>query len=225
MARTPLAWRNFINNKPRMFASVGGVAFAVVLMFIEMGFLNGLYDSQIQVVKLLDADLFLVHAHKEAIVPRLPFSERNISRARGAHPDVVSVCPLYVEEFRALWKNKKDGKDYPILVYGFRPDDPVWLIPEVRAQAKKLNGGDYALIDSAGKDFYGDRRPDVRAELSRTQLTVVGTFPLGSDFRVDGNVLVSVKTFTKVFNGSEDNVDFGLVKVKPGADINAVRRA
>jgi len=82
MARTPLAWRNFINNKPRMFASVGGVAFAVVLMFIEMGFLNGLYDSQSQVVKMIDADLFIVNAHKEAVVPKLPFAEIRITRPR-----------------------------------------------------------------------------------------------------------------------------------------------
>src|SRR5437764_14973333 len=116
MARTPLAWRNFINNKPRMFASVGGVAFAVVLMFIEMGFLNGLYDSQSQVVKMIDADLFIVHAHKEAVVPRMPFSDRTLNRVRD-QAGVASVHPLYVEEFRAMWKND-EGKDYPILVFG-----------------------------------------------------------------------------------------------------------
>src|SRR2546421_12505759 len=101
MARTPLAWRNFINNKPRMFASVGGVAFAVVLMFIEMGFLNGLYDSQSQVVKMIDADLLIINAHKEAVVPKLPFPQNRINQAK-AHPNVASAYPLYIEEFRSL---------------------------------------------------------------------------------------------------------------------------
>src|SRR5258708_20125430 len=116
MARTPLAWRNFINNKPRMFASVGGVAFAVVLMFIERGFVDGLYGSQSQVGKMIDADLLIVNAHKEAVVPKLPFAQIRIDQAK-AHPGIASAYPLYVEEFRALWKNAKDKHDYPILVF------------------------------------------------------------------------------------------------------------
>src|SRR5438105_3743402 len=154
MALTPLAWRNFINNKPRMFASIGGVAFAVVLMFIEMGFLNGLYDSQTQVVKMIDADLLIVNAHKEAVVPKLPFALNRINQAR-AHPDVVGAYPLYLEEFRALWKNDKNKRDYPILVFAFDPDDPIWLIPEVKANAHLLKMEDSALLDSGSKDFFG----------------------------------------------------------------------
>ena len=35
-------------------ASVGGVAFAVVLMFVEMGFSNGLYDSETYTINVLN---------------------------------------------------------------------------------------------------------------------------------------------------------------------------
>ncbi len=236
MAKTPLAWRNFINNKARMFASVGGVAFAVVLMFIEMGFLNGLYDSQTEVVKKIDADLMIVNVHKEAIVPKLPFALNRLITAKR-HPDVAGVYPLYIEEFRALWKNEKDNKDYPILVFAFNPDDPIWLIPEVKAQAEKLKLADSALLDSSGKDFFGEKKADVRAELARRKVRVVGTFPLGSDFRVDGNVFVSDQTFFKTFasepylSGKQttglpviSKVDFGIVKVRAGADVLRVQR-
>src|SRR5262245_11029567 len=196
---TPLAWRNFVHNRPRMLASLLGVAFAVVLMFLEMGFLNGLYDSQSRVVTLLDADLLLVNVHKEAVVPRVPFPKKRLTQAT-AHPDVEAAYPVYVEELRALWKNETDRREYPLLVFGIDPADPVFLIPEVTRQAGRLKVADTALIDVRSKDFFGPRAAGTRAELARRAVRVVGTFPLGPDFRADGNVIVSTATFFKCFH-------------------------
>src|SRR5262249_18449942 len=70
------------------------------------------------------------------------------------------------------------------------------------------------------------------------------TFPLGPDFRVDGNVIVSTKTFFRCFGeppAGEDygpggyrpgprglpvasKVEFGLLKVRPGAKVRAVQK-
>ncbi len=223
--RIPLAWLNLVQNKARLLASVGGVAFAVVLMFLEMGFLNGLYDSQTEVVKKMNADLVLVHAQKEAVVPKLPFPKKRLAQARG-HPGVAAAYALYVEEFRAVWKNALTHKEYPILVFGFDPDEPVFLIPEVAANADALKVADTALIDAHSKNFFGDLRPGVEAELSRRKVRVVGTFPLGADFRVDGNVLVSDSTFFNCFRASESaRVEFGLLKVTPGYDPREVRQS
>src|SRR5436309_533564 len=143
----PLAWKNFVHNKPRMLASVGGVAFAVVLMFVEMGFSNGLYDSQTYIINRLNADLVIVSVNKEAVVPKLPFPRNRLVQARGV-PGVEATYPLYVEEYRSLWKNSQDHKEHPILVYAFDPDDPVFLIPEVTRQADRLKVQDTALIDA-----------------------------------------------------------------------------
>jgi hypothetical protein len=66
---TPLAWRNFSYSRARLVGSLAGVTFAVILMFVEMGFLNGLYDNHTRFVDLLDADLLLVNADKEAVIP------------------------------------------------------------------------------------------------------------------------------------------------------------
>ncbi len=235
--RTPLAWRNFVNNKPRMLAAVGGVAFAVVLMFVEMGFLNGLYDSQSQVVKLFNADLLIVSAHKEAVVPKVPFPKKRLTQAR-AHPDVVGAYPLYVEELKALWKNSQTRRDYPILVFAIDPEDPVFDIPEVRAQADKLKVVDTALIDVYSKEFYGRLEEGTTAELARHRVKVVGTFPLGPDFRADGNVIVSTRTFFKCFSDPAaqqeggaaprnlpvvSKVEFGLLKLREGADLRAAQ--
>jgi putative ABC transport system permease protein len=230
MLKIPLAWKNFVHNKGRMLASVGGVGFAVVLMFIEMGFSNGLYDSETQVIKLLNADLIIVHEFKEAVVPKVPFPKLRIIQARRV-PGVQATYPLYVEEYQALWKRTKaqGGNAHPILVFAQNPDDPVFLIPDVARQQSKLKEKDTALVDTRSREFYGDLTPGTRAELSSKEITIVGNFTLGPDFRADGYIIVSDLTFFKCFpnakaGGTEaSRVEFGLVAVTPGYDVEKVQ--
>src|SRR2546426_7847417 len=111
-SRTPLAWRKLVHNKPRLLASVGGVAFSVMLMFMEVGFLNGLYDTQTYIIKMLNADLIMMNKQKEAVLPRLPFPKKRLVQARG-HEGVEAVYPLYVKVRRAIWKNSRDKREHP----------------------------------------------------------------------------------------------------------------
>ena len=74
--KVPLAWLSLVHRRSHLFAALGGVAFASTLMFLEMGFRNGLYDSHTYVVRMFNADLIIVHGQKEAVVPKLPFSRR-----------------------------------------------------------------------------------------------------------------------------------------------------
>ncbi len=175
-APTPIAWLSLTHRKPRLAAALAGVAFASVLMFLEMGFLNGLFDSQTNVVRQLDADLVIVHEQKEAFVPLAPFPRRRVIQARAV-PGVEAAYPVYLKEYGASWKNSTDGRDYPILVFGINPDDPVFLIPEVQQQVALLKEPDTAIMDSRSRDFYGEIRADLPAELSRRAVRVVGTFP------------------------------------------------
>lgn len=225
---TRLAWRNLTHRKARLVASVTGVTFAVVIMFVELGYLNGVYDSQTQVLKVMNADLIMINKQKEALAPKMPFAKKRLVQAM-AQPGVQAVYPLYMEEHRALWKNSRDGREYPILVFGFEPHDPVFLIPEVSPIAVRLKEPDTALIDSKSKDLYGVREPGTTGELARRTLRIVGVFPLGPDFRSDGNLFLSDRTFFNCFppvqgQGTDSaRVEFGLIKVATGYEIGAVR--
>jgi len=205
--------------------SLAGVAFAAVLMFLEMGFLNGMFDSQTNVVKQMNADLLLLGKQKESVTPRVPFPRRRLTQALS-NKLIQAGYPVYVEDFGAAWK--AGDQQSAILVFGINPDDPVFLIPEVQQNVAKLKVPDTALIDTRGKDLYGPRIAGTRGELALRTVKIVGTFPLGADFRVDGNMIVSDKTFLKCFanplvGGDERKIEFGLLKVVPGADVRAVR--
>lgn len=228
--RTPIAWLSLTHRKTRLAAAVGGVAFASVLMFVEMGFRYGLFDSQTYPIRMLNADLVILHKQKEALAPELPFPRRRLIQAASV-PGVETAYPLYIEEYRSSWKNATDGHDYPILTYGIDPDDPVFLIPDVLRQSEALKEPDTALIDSDSRDFYGDIAVDRTGEIQHRAIRIVGTFRLGSDFRGDGNLIVSDRTFENTFSNPADpaarrsQVEYGLLKVHRGADVEAVRRA
>ena len=53
--------------------ALAGIGFAVVLMFMQMGFRNALFDSTVKVVTDLDADLLLVNQAQYALPARQSF--------------------------------------------------------------------------------------------------------------------------------------------------------
>src|SRR5687768_13103254 len=58
--RTPLAWLNLKHDLRRLAVAVAGICFAVLLMFMETGFMYALFDSTVKLVDDADADLVLV---------------------------------------------------------------------------------------------------------------------------------------------------------------------
>ena len=232
--KTPLARKNLTHNPRRLLVAVAGIGFAVVLMFMQMGFRNALFNSTVKVVAELNADLLLVNAAQYALPAHQSFDVKRISQARNC-PGVAGVYPLYMETVGAEWNPAAKGKSYPIRVLAFNLDDPVFLIPEVRSQTELLRGPNAALIDIRSKKQYGIPA-DIAlvpqqsgAELANQSIRLAGVFPLGTDFANDGNLIMSAANFAKYFSyraGGGDpleGVDLGIVRVEPGADVLAVR--
>jgi putative ABC transport system permease protein len=221
--RLPLAWLQLIDHKGRLLTSIAGIAFAVVLMFLQLGFRNGFYDSQLQLVRGFNATLVILNKAKNGMNVTEPFPRQRVFQARGA-PGVEAVYALYVEMEHPIWKNSRDRSSRPIRVLAFDPDEPVLLFPDVRRQAELLKLPDTVLLDEQSKALYGRRAAGVETELSRRALRVGGTFRLGTDFISDGNVIMSDKNYLKFLQDRRDpeavrhKVELGLVRVAAGAD-------
>jgi putative ABC transport system permease protein len=55
--KTPIAWKQLMKEKPRLLVAIGGISFANVLIFFQLGMMDALYDGATQAHHLLDADL------------------------------------------------------------------------------------------------------------------------------------------------------------------------
>ena len=224
----PLALRNLLADKRRLARSIFGIAFAVVLMLVEFGFRNAFLESSLQLVRRIDGDIILVSSAKYRTGRKDAFSRRQLYLTNSVE-GVASVRPIYCDV--TLWKNPQTQKNFTVNVYGFDPDASPWLSPEVAAHHDALKQPDTVIFDSHARSFLGRAVEGTETELGRRKVRVVGSFPLGPDFLADGTVLTSDRNFLKIFArgalaaGELADVEFGVVKVTPGAAVATVKAA
>jgi putative ABC transport system permease protein len=225
---TPLAWFNLTSEKRRLLTAVAGVSFAVLLMFMFQGFENALYDSQVQLLQLLNGDIIIVNRLKYNMFVPEQFTRRRLYQAR-AFDGVVAAYPLYTTI--ADWKNPVTKTVRPLRVLAFNPQDPVLPLPGIVQNLETLKLPWTALIDQKSRTEVGPTQAGIITELSEQQVRLVGTFSIGTDFASgNGNVVMSDQNFLRYFAnlGPEEDsrtlntIDVGLLKVAPDADVNAL---
>jgi putative ABC transport system permease protein len=223
----PLAWRNLVANKPRLFRSSGGIGFAVLLMLMQLGFEQAFFNASLDVMRLLDGDLFLQSASKYRFATRDPFPTAELDAARSV-AGVASAWPLYAAWFDVFWRNPADDKTFLVRTLAFDPDHPVLRLPAVEGNPAQLREPDTILIDRNARRFLGMDRAVSQSELNGVKVRVVGSFALGPNFESDGTVVVGEQTFARLLpgpGGGPPGVELGVIELRPGSDPVAVQHA
>lgn len=232
--KVPLAWKNLTHNYRRLWTAVAGITFAVVLMFVERGFQNALFDSTVYVIRDLQADLIVCSSAKYLFEAPHRFDIRRLVQAE-AHPQVKETYPVYVE-VGASTLQRIDTPSYPIRVLAFDVGNGLCHFPGVERLANELRRPMTAIIDSKSKqEAYHlpldspEELSAISTELAGKTIHIVGTFSLGTDFANDGTMIMTPQNFARYFGyrgGGGDplsRVDLGLVHLEPGADPEQVR--
>ncbi|MCJ8280587.1 MAG: ABC transporter permease DevC [Rivularia sp. ALOHA_DT_140] len=226
----PLALLQLIRNKLRSLIGVAGIAFIVMLMFMQLGFQDALYNSATQVHRSLQGDLFLVSSQYKALTATQSFSRTRLYQALGFE-GVESVTPIYLGF--AKFKNPDTGEKYSIYVMGFEPSKPVINLPGIKDNIDQLKLSNVVLFDKDSRPEFGDVA--LRFERGETQpsieifpfdslvglrVRVGGLFSLGPSFGVDGNLIVSDTTFLRIFPNSRppNKIDVGAITLSPEAN-------
>ena len=150
----PLAWRNLLANKPRLLRSSGGIGFAVLLMLMQLGFERAFFNASLEVIRLLNGDIFLQRASKYRFATKDPFPARDLEAARTV-PGVASAWPLYADWHHVFWRNPVDGKNFLVRVFAFDPDQPVLSLTSARGNPKRFERFGYGMVDRGGRRFLG----------------------------------------------------------------------
>lgn len=220
--RTPLAWRNIVHNKVTMLISIAAVAFAVLIMFMELGFLNGLYDSQTGALQFLRADLVMVSSGLHIFNTHDTFPRPRLQQAAG-FKGVKGAYPLYMEDLASDLRNPATGIKNGIRVFGFDPSDPIFVSRDLNRLVDPLRERMTILFDRASRSFFGPLTTGTSTELADRAVKVAGTFDLGPDYYYDGNVLTSIDTFFTLFPFRQRNDVFvGVIQLEHGASADSV---
>jgi putative ABC transport system permease protein len=231
LVHLPLALKILVHTPGRLAVSLAGILLAVVLMFSQTGFRNAMFDSQDQIIRQFDGDLFILNRAKHIMYDPTTFAIRRIYQAKAV-AGVRAVLPLYIESAASIWRNPVDHTLRPIRVLAFgmnRPEGVVFKFPGVAAHAEALRKPDTVLFDEKSRDYYGNPQAGTQTELAGRQVTVVGTFRLGTDFFTDGNVIMSDRNFEQFFpdrfshKSVLDKVAIGVVKLEPEANVKRVK--
>jgi len=217
---TPLAWRNVTHKKVRTAAALTGVCFAIVLMFMQLGFWDVVFKASTMLIDPFAFDAVLVspqyvHLRAAASIPRARLAQAL------AVPGVASASPLYV--VNGSWRNAETRARRELPILAVDPDQPSFALPELVRSAPLLHQLDVALMDARAQARYGPIHAGLVSELENRKVTVGATYGYGSGFMADASVIVSDRTLVRVARGaSRDAVSLGLLRVAPGTPVKAV---
>lgn len=220
--RTSLGWLQLSHDKGRMLVAVAGIAFADVLMFMQLGFQNALYTSNTRLHQSLETDLVLIHPQARNLINLSSFPRRRLYQAMNV-PGVKSAEPLYVKI--ANWKNPETRRETSLMVVGFNPNRPAFALPEVNQNLSAIKLPDTVLFDRASRGDYQktiaqiDQGKAVKAEVERRTINVSGLFTVGASFAADGILMTSDQNYLRLFaRQNAASVNAGLIQLQPGAD-------
>ena len=222
----PLASLMLVRQPVRLAVALAGISFAGILMFMQLGFRDGLFDASVTVHRLFDADIVLISPRSTSSVSMAGFPRRRLVQAM-ALPEVEGITPVHWNLL--LWRNPKTRGTRSILALGFEPGDPLFVDATLVPKAQVLTQKGRVLFDEKSRPEFGPVAEwfrsgrTVESEISGRRVRVAGLIELGSSFGADGNLLTSSETFLDLLpNTPPGSIEVGLVRLQEGVDAEAV---
>ncbi|URD53446.1 ABC transporter permease DevC [Chroococcidiopsis sp. CCNUC1] len=224
-----LAWLQLTREKARLLVATAGIAFAVILMFMQLGFQAALSESATRVHESLNADLVMINPRSRALMSMNNFSRRRLYQALG-FDGVESINSVYVG--LGTWKSPASQRDRAILVLGIDPSKITLHIPEINQYLNKLKLDDVAILDRVSRPEFKPFITEVAQgntiapEINGRKIKVVGLFTVGSSFGSDALLITSELNFLRIFKTrAASDINIGLVKVAPNRNIGRIAQA
>ena len=220
--KIPLAWLLLSRQPLRLLVAVAGISFAGILMFMQLGFRDGLFDASVTVHRLLDADLVLISPRSKSSISMSGFPKRRLIQAL-AQNEVLSVAPVNLNYL--LWRNPENLKTRSILALGFNPEDSLLIDEKFKAKAESLKNPGRVLFDTLSRPEFGpieewyNNGRSVETEVAGKRVKVEGLVELGPSFGADGNLITSRETFLRLLSGNpKGSIEIGLIKLSAESD-------
>lgn len=227
--RTPVAWLQLTRNKVRLLVAIAGIAFAAILMFMQLAFLDSLYDSQTALHRSLRADLVMVNANMKTLASTEEFSRQYLYRALGL-AEVESVNSIYHGQRSFRYGDELGGKG--IILIGINPEDSPIHFPDSDRLLPLLRTVGVVLFDrNSNRKEYGKVVKDLQAggpitaEVAGRKVWIADMINFaGASFADDGNLIASTATFQRLTGRDADLITLGLVRLKPNVSLQQAIR-
>lgn len=217
-----IALKSLFHHKVRFAITLAGVAFAVTLVLSQVGLFLGLLDNASVTIERCNADLWVSSKGSPNVDFGHAFSERYVDRIRAV--DGVDRADNLIVTFLPVVQ--PSGAEVTTIVYAmndFRPWGLPWDV--VDGNVDDLRRGANVLVDaSAAKTFGVFDTGDFR-ETHGHRIRIVGHTRGALSFTTYPMMFLDASTVHSILPDlTEGKTTFVVVKLKPDADIQVVRR-
>jgi putative ABC transport system permease protein len=216
-----LATKSLLHDRLRFLITVSGVAFAVTLVFVQVGLFLGLLDNASVTIEHVSADLWVTSRNTPNVDFAHTFPETSVQRVRSV-PGVAEADNLIVW---FMTVNLPSGAQEGTLVYALS-DFSRWNIPwnVESGNLEDLKRGQYLFLDGSAVKRYGAFSVGEYREILGQRMKIIGRTRDALSFTTTP---ISFVDFDRAQKLSPDllknRTTYILVKLAPGADPAAVK--
>ncbi|NKB76665.1 MAG: FtsX-like permease family protein [Gammaproteobacteria bacterium] len=233
--KTPIALQQLLHQKTQTFAAALGVMFITVLLFMQIGFRAGFLDTLTDLPASLNGDLFLLSSSYVTVLRPPRFNHRGLHSVL-AFDEVESVSPIYLSVATMQNPNGDQGFLRKIQVVGFPigKHQAINLVGSEPPLEKLSHSRVFLIDDRSRKEFRpilekvaaGEKLiTEIRTSNGQHQISIEGSFSLGANTSTNAHMLTSDMTFMELFGRNREDVNIGLIRLKPGTDSEATVKA
>ena len=215
-----LALRNLWHDKLRSAMTVAGVAFAVTLVFVQIGLFLGLLDNASVTIERIDADLWVTSKNTPNVDFAHGFPESAVQRVRSIGG--VARADNLLVQFLNL--QLPSGAEEGMLAYGLE-DFARWGIPwhVVEGNLADLRRGDFLFLDDSAERRYGAFAVGEYREIVGYRVKIIGRTREALSFTTTPIGFLDYELVQRLSDRMQGRTTYILVRLAPGADPATVR--
>lgn len=219
LGRLPIGWLQLRHHRMRMVAAVAGVAFAHLLVFVQLGIASAMNDVVRSSYSLFRADILVSPANARSLTDGATLARRVLYQVL-AQPGVAAAAPLYIGPL--AWE-RPGVPAASLLVYALPPEAGRFAGTSISQPLHALSGSMRALLDARSRDVDphwaagASMQTPLSLEVGGHAIAAIGSYAMGAGFGWDGSLVVSDQTFVQLLRqrspGTPSHV---LVDLAPG---------
>ncbi|WP_146346920.1 FtsX-like permease family protein [Phaeobacter marinintestinus] len=223
--RLPIGWLQLTHSRGRFIAAVSGVAFANLLVFMQLGIMGAMNTSTVAPYSLIRTDIILSSEDGNTLTDAGHIPRARMFQALGV-PGVATAMPLYIGN---LPFTLEDGSSVSLLSFGVDIAKPGFTSADIAADLDQLSIENTALLDKGTRGMPDFVIKGLEAgtrysfETGGNTLTTIGTMDIGGGFLADGMLVMSDQTFLRVFpkrsSGAPNHI---LIQTEDGVSTDTV---
>jgi len=215
-----LATKSLLHDKLRFAITVIGVAFAVALVFVQVGLFLGLMDNASVTIEHTNADLWITSKNTPNVDFAHVFPEGVVQRVRSI-PGVARADNLIVW---FMTVSLPTGAQEASVVYALE-DFRRWNLPwnVVEGDLSDLRRGQYVFLDNSATKRFGPFAVGEYREFLGQRMKIIGRTRDALSFSTTPISFMDFQRAQKLsYQQLANNTTYILVKLAPGADVGRV---